>query len=143
MSAWGACSPGPVTELLDRAYLDAAQVRAIGSHGQTLRHRPQESDPYTVQIAQPAVIAENTGIATVADFRTADVASGGQDAPLTPAFHAALFRAERQRVIVNVGGLASITSLPADPAAPVLGFDTGPGNCLRDEWIAQQLGQCL
>lgn len=119
-----------------------AEIRAIGSHGQTIRHRPHGAHPFTRQIGNPAVIAELTGITTVADFRSRDLAAGGEGAPLVPAFHNAVFRKSGvSRVIVNIGGIANITFLPADPAAAVTGFDTGPGNTLLDQWIAQQLGQ--
>ena len=117
-------------------------IRAIGSHGQTVRHRPKAAHPFTLQIGNPAVIAEHTGIVTVADFRRRDMAAGGQGAPLVPAFHEWLFRsAERSRAIVNLGGIANITCLPADKEAPVTGFDTGPGNTLLDRWIEKRRGE--
>ena len=121
---------------LDKSGLDKRQIRAIGSHGQTLRHGPHAAPPYTVQIANPAVIAEQTGIATVADFRLRDLAAGGQGAPLVPAFHQWLFRQPGlRRIIVNIGGIANLTALPSDPVAAATGFDTGPGNTLLDCWI--------
>ena len=117
--------------------LDKSQIRAIGSHGQTLRHGPQAAPPYTVQVGNPAVIVEQTGITTVADFRLRDMAAGGQGAPLVPGFHHWLFsQPGRRRIIVNIGGIANITALPSDPHAAVIGFDTGPGNTLLDRWIA-------
>ncbi len=117
----------------------AGAVRAIGSHGQTLAHGPEADPPRTLQIGNPAVIAERTGIATVADFRRRDIAAGGQGAPLVPAFHAAtLGSQDENRVILNIGGIANITVLPAAGAASVSGFDTGPGNCLMDAWHRQQ-----
>lgn len=107
-------------------------VRAIGCHGQTLRHRP--ADGYTLQIGNAALLAELTGIAVVADFRSRDIAAGGQGAPLVPAFHAqALQHPGIHRVIANIGGIANITDLPVD--GTVRGWDTGPGNMLMDAWI--------
>jgi anhydro-N-acetylmuramic acid kinase len=128
-------------ELLRAAQVTAAQVSAIGSHGQTVRHRPTAPKPYTLQIGDPNTIAELTGITTVADFRRRDMAAGGQGAPLVPAFHEALLRSEREdRVVVNIGGIANVTTLPADRQQPVNGFDTGPGNVLLDTWAYQHLG---
>lgn len=128
--------------LLARSGVEAQQVRAIGSHGQTIRHRPQAHFPFSLQIGDPAVIAERTGITTVADFRARDIAAGGQGAPLAPAFHAWAFRSpERERVIANIGGIANITVLPSDPADAVTGFDTGPGNTLLDQWIRRHRDQ--
>jgi anhydro-N-acetylmuramic acid kinase len=115
---------------------DSAQ--AIGCHGQTIRHRPAEG--YTVQLVNGARLAELTGITTVCDFRSRDIAAGGQGAPLVPAFHASAFRhASEHRVIVNVGGIANLTDLPSTGA--VHGFDCGPGNMLMDAWIASQRSQ--
>lgn len=108
-------------------------VRAIGSHGQTVRHNPQGELPYTLQLGDANIIAERTGITTVADFRRRDVAAGGQGAPLVPAFHAALFaKSGETRALVNIGGIANITLLQSNGA--VSGFDTGPGNGLMDAW---------
>ena len=122
--------------VMQRQGLDKKNVRAIGSHGQTLRHRPRAARPFTLQIANPSVIAERTGITTVADFRARDIAAGGEGAPLVPAFHRRMFHsAERNRVVVNIGGIANVTYLPADLSQPVSGFDTGPGNTLLDQWI--------
>lgn len=126
--------------LLDACGLQAAQVRAIGSHGQTLRHQPSAAAPFTLQVGDPNRIAEHTGIDVVADFRRRDLAAGGEGAPLVPAFHAALFtRPGHTRVIANIGGIANITVLGRD--GRVIGFDTGPGNCLMDGWALQHLGQ--
>jgi anhydro-N-acetylmuramic acid kinase len=112
-------------------------VRAIGCHGQTLRHRP--ADGYTLQIGNGALLAELTGIDVVTDFRSRDVAAGGHGAPLVPAFHAhALAHPAIHRVIANVGGIANITDLP--PMGPVRGWDTGPGNMLLDAWIQRHRG---
>jgi len=128
-----------VLELLAQTDIDAASVQAIGSHGQTLRHWPSGETPTSLHIGDPNIIAERTGITTVADFRRRDMAAGGQGAPLVPAFHQAVFRhSEEFRAILNLGGIANLTLLPADPKAPVQGFDTGPGNALMDAWIARQ-----
>ena len=126
-----------IARALAAAKLAAADVRAAGVHGQTLRHRPDRG--FTVQLNNPARVAEKAGMIVVADFRSRDVAAGGQGAPLVPAFHAALFaRPDRHRVIVNIGGIANITDLPRDGA--VRGFDTGPGNVLSDLWCARNRG---
>ncbi len=133
-----------VKQLLADTGIDATQVHAIGSHGQTLRHRPGpgKGKCFTLQIGDPNTIAELTGITTVADFRRRDMAVGGQGAPLVPAFHAAFFSTRTQaRVILNIGGMANVTLLPTDTKIPVSGFDTGPGNILLDSWIQQQQQQ--
>ncbi|WP_432471055.1 anhydro-N-acetylmuramic acid kinase [Amphritea sp. HPY] len=130
----GALFAKAVLKLLDNSGIKANEVAAIGSHGQTIRHRPEAG--FTMQIGDPNVIAELTGITTVADFRRRDMAAGGQGAPLVPAFHDALFRSkEHNRVLVNIGGMANLTILEADQNKPVLGYDTGPGNVLMDSWI--------
>lgn len=109
-------------------------ITAIGSHGQTIRHRPDAYHPFTIQIGNPHTIAARTGITTVADFRTRDMVYGGQGAPLVPAFHQAIFHdPEQDRIVVNLGGIANITYLPAH--GEVLGYDTGPANTLMDQWI--------
>jgi anhydro-N-acetylmuramic acid kinase len=129
-----------VRELLLKAQMDPAQIRAVGSHGQTIRHRPGHTPPFTLQIGDPNVIATETNIPVVADFRRKDMALGGQGAPLVPAFHEAIFRSAKvDRVIVNIGGIANVSVLPRNPAAEVLGFDTGPGNTLLDGWSRQVL----
>lgn len=126
-------------ELLHRADVDPRQVTALGSHGQTVCHRPSALHPFTLQLGDPNVIAERTGIVTVADFRRADLAAGGQGAPLLPALHAALLAdTEAPRAILNLGGIANATLLA--PGEPVLGFDTGPANCLLDAWSARVRG---
>lgn len=128
--------------LLEKAHISPDAVRAIGSHGQTIRHIPAGEFPSTCQIGDPNIIAEQTGITTVADFRRRDMAAGGQGAPLVPAFHAAMLRtAQQTRVVVNIGGMANISVLPADPASDVIGFDTGPGNVLMDRWIERTHGK--
>lgn len=116
-------------------------VTAIGSHGQTIYHGPGDDPPVTIQIGDPQSIADRTGITTVGDFRANDLEAGGQGAPLAPGFHNAMFRdAQTDRLVVNIGGIANVTSLPSDPAAPVLGFDTGPGNTLMDLWCRLHTG---
>lgn len=113
----------------------ATEVRAIGSHGQTIRHRPQGKHAFTLQIGNPAVIAEKTGMTVIADFRRRDMAAGGQGAPLVPAFHSHVFSSpDRHRIILNLGGIANITILPAGKVDSVSGFDTGPANILMDAW---------
>jgi anhydro-N-acetylmuramic acid kinase len=128
--------------LLHKSGLRPEDIHAIGSHGQTIRHRPLATPPFTRQIGNPSVIAEQTGITTVADFRARDMAAGGEGAPLVPAFHQWLFRKSGvNRVIVNIGGIANLTWLPAAGHDAVLGFDTGPGNTLLDQWISREQGQ--
>ncbi len=116
----------------------APRVRAIGCHGQTVRHAPQLG--YTLQLNNPALLAELTGITVVADFRSRDIAAGGQGAPLVPAFHNAMFRApDAHRVILNLGGIANLTDLA--PGRATTGFDCGPGNMLMDAWVHKHLGR--
>lgn len=132
-----------VAELLQRSGLTAADVQAVGSHGQTVRHRPGAFDGtgYTWQLNQPALLAERCGIAVVADVRSRDVAAGGQGAPLVPAFHAQVFgRPDRARAVLNLGGIGNLTLLPAGGGA-VSGFDCGPGNALLDLWVQRHRGQ--
>ncbi|OWT75566.1 MULTISPECIES: anhydro-N-acetylmuramic acid kinase [unclassified Achromobacter] len=126
-----------VQALLRQARVAAADVAAIGVHGQTVRHRPDLG--FTVQLNAPALLAERCGIDVVADFRSRDVAAGGQGAPLVPAFHAALFGADTPRAILNLGGIANVTLLA--PGRPIVGFDTGPANMLLDDWCQSQTGQ--
>ncbi len=126
--------------LLEAAGTAPAQVRAIGSHGQTLRHRPGSQPAFTLQVGDPHRIAERTGIMTVCDFRRRDVAAGGQGAPLVPAFHAALFSDPLEnRAVLNLGGIGNLTLLPREGG--VRGFDTGPANGLLDAWCQHQLGE--
>ena len=141
MSTWvGESFRDASLALLRLAKIDANQVRAIGSHGQTIRHRPEAAHRFTLQIGDPAIIATGTGVDTVADFRSADMALGGEGAPLTPAFHEWLFRDDStSRIILNIGGIANITVLPMGDDA-VTGFDTGPGNTLLDAWIERHAG---
>ena len=125
-----------VKTLLKKSAKTSAQIVAIGSHGQTIRHRPDGDNAFTLQIADPNTIAFETGITTVADFRRRDIAASGQGAPLAPALHKAAFSSsQHNRVIVNIGGMANITYL--DSNGDALGFDTGPGNILMDSWIQQ------
>jgi anhydro-N-acetylmuramic acid kinase len=128
--------------LLAKADIPAASVTAIGSHGLTVYHAPDTKFPFSLQIGDPNIIAEKTGITTVADFRRRDIAAQGQGAPLVPAFHQAVFqRPDEHRCIVNIGGIANITVLPKSQSAEVIGFDTGPGNTLMDLWIKLQRNQ--
>lgn len=122
-------------QLLQESGLLPEQIRAIGNHGQTLRHYPDSQYPTTLQIGDPNIIAQQTGITTIADFRRRDMAAGGQGAPLVPPFHQAIFSAPKEKniVVVNIGGIANITCL--DKTGSVLkGYDTGPGNGLMDDW---------
>lgn len=148
-----------VAELLTQVQargLSASDVVAIGAHGQTVRHRPQEFGVgYTLQLNNPALLAELCGIDVISDFRSADVAAGGQGAPLVPAFHQALWGARRRsRAVLNIGGISNLTLLPTtagdtSPAATglalaqVLGFDCGPGNALMDFWCHRHTGQAF
>ena len=135
---------GAANALLARERIAPATVVALGSHGQTVRHRPLQEPPYTLQLGDANVIAELTRITTVADFRRRDVAAGGQGAPLAPAFHAAILPHDgRARVVLNLGGIANITVLPGASAAAVMGFDTGPASCLLDAWAQQHLGSAF
>ncbi|MEM8767284.1 MAG: anhydro-N-acetylmuramic acid kinase [Pseudomonadota bacterium] len=133
-----------ITTFLAASGRSRSEVAAIGSHGQTIRHRPDADHPFTWQIGDPNRIAERTGITTVADFRRRDMAAGGQGAPLVPAFHAALFRSPAEnRVIANIGGIGNLTYLASDPTVAVSGFDAGPGNGLMDAWIARHDGSAF
>lgn len=126
--------------LLSNANIPATAIAAIGSHGQTIRHRPDADNAFTLQIGDPNRIAESTGITTVADFRRRDIAAGGEGAPLAPAFHHALFGSKKKhRCILNIGGIANITVLPPQDEATITGFDTGPGNCLLDSWATRHI----
>ena len=131
-----------VHALLQQCSVQADAIKAIGAHGQTVRHRPQEFDGsgYTLQLNNPSLLAELCGIPVVADFRSRDVAAGGQGAPLVPPFHQAFFgKADQTLAVLNIGGISNITLL--DPAAPnLLGFDCGPGNALMDAWCQTHTG---
>ncbi len=136
-----------VGQLLVSSGVAAAQVQAIGAHGQTVRHQPQAFDGigYTLQLNQAALLAERCGITVVADFRSRDLAAGGQGAPLVPPFHLAVFGdAQESRAVLNIGGISNITLLPAGAVqadgAGLLGFDCGPGNALMDAWCERHTG---
>lgn len=158
------CSPGPnEVERLGRAdvafgrfigdainrfieaqhSISSSQIKAIGSHGQTIRHRPDIDHPFSIQIGAASAISEITGITTVADFRMADLMSGGQGAPLVPAFHQQVFSSETsKRLIINLGGISNISVLPQRSATiPVVGYDIGPANALMDRWIETHIGK--
>ena len=127
-------------QLLAEAGVEPAQVRAIGSHGQTVRHRPLADPAFTVQLGDGNRIAELTGITTVCDFRRRDVAAGGQGAPLMPAFHLGMLgAADEDRAVLNLGGIANLTLIPREGA--VRGFDTGPANALMDAWCQRHTGR--
>ncbi len=129
------CFAQAVDQLLNVAALEAEAIRAIGSHGQTVFHRPNGHASNSLQLGDPNRIAAHTGITTVADFRRRDLAEGGQGAPLVPAFHHALFADDTEtRCVVNIGGIANVTLLPDGSREQVRGYDTGPGNGLMDEW---------
>ncbi|MFI4939489.1 MAG: anhydro-N-acetylmuramic acid kinase [Burkholderiales bacterium] len=134
-----------VRQLLQQAQLPAGAIRAIGCHGQTIRHCPHAG--YSRQTNNPALLAEMTGIDVIADFRSRDVAAGGQGAPLVPAFHQALFAKDHAvRVVANIGGMTNISVLNdggGNSGNSAIGFDTGPGNVLMDAWAAQHLGQAF
>ena len=135
-----------VGTLLAKSGISKAQVTAIGAHGQTVRHRPQVFDGtgYTLQLNNPALLAELTGIDVVADFRNRDVAAGGQGAPLVPAFHQSAFGRPGETVAaLNIGGISNLTVLGPLQAEDVLGFDCGPGNVLMDAWCQQHRGQAF
>jgi len=127
-----------VNALLDKTNLSNTKIKAVGCHGQTIRHCPEHS--YTLQIGNAALLAELTGITVISDFRSRDIAAGGQGAPLVPAFHdQALRHPDRHRVIVNIGGISNLTDLP--PNGNTTGFDCGPGNLLLDAWCRQYQGK--
>ena len=127
-----------INSLIDSTKLNRSDIRAIGCHGQTMMHKPNNVPPFTVQIANPHIIAAETGIDTVADFRRSDMALGGQGAPLTPAFHQAyLARTGKEQAILNIGGICNITFLSGKDN--IAGFDCGPGNTLLDYWIKKNL----
>lgn len=134
----GQCFAAAALDLLERSGTQADAVSAIGSHGQTIRHRPDGTHPFSMQIGDAAVIAERTGICTVADFRRADIAAGGQGAPLAPAFHAAALARDRPCAVLNLGGIANLSLL--DGHGKAIGFDTGPANCLLDAWNERHHG---
>ncbi|OMH32195.1 anhydro-N-acetylmuramic acid kinase [Motiliproteus sp. MSK22-1] len=131
-----------IQQLLKKAQLDPQSINAVGSHGQTIRHRPEGDYPFTLQIGDPNTIAEQTGIRVVADFRRRDMAAGGQGAPLVPAFHEYYLKSqESNRIILNIGGISNVTLLEKDINKSTLGYDTGPGNVLMDAWIERHQNQ--
>lgn len=131
-----------IDTLLSTANISAHQVRAIGSHGQTVQHDPSSSIPYTIQLGDPTRIVEKTNITVVADFRRRDIAAGGQGAPLVPAFHQSVFHNDYEnRAILNIGGISNITFLSSDKSDAVIGFDCGPGNTLLDQWCQSHFNQ--
>ncbi|WP_194791236.1 anhydro-N-acetylmuramic acid kinase [Pseudomonas sp. UFMG81] len=137
---WATLAAQGINHLLATQGLQADAIRAIGSHGQTIRHEPARG--FTVQIGNPALLAELTGICVVGDFRRRDVAAGGQGAPLVPAFHEALFGHLGQHLaVLNVGGFSNLSLIERDK--PVHGFDCGPGNVLLDAWIERKRGQAF
>lgn len=128
-----------INELIEKNHLDRSQIKAIGSHGQTIRHRPEHG--FTLQIGDPNIITEITKIPVISDFRRRDMAAGGQGAPLVPAFHQAIFQhSSIHRVILNLGGIANVSLLPAGRPEDVYGFDTGPANILMDAWCERYTG---
>jgi anhydro-N-acetylmuramic acid kinase len=134
---WARLAAQGIADLLQQHELTPQAIRAIGSHGPTVRHEPARG--FTIQISNAALLAELTGICVVSDFRRRDLAAGGQGAPLVPAFHEALFaRAQSRRAILNIGGFSNLSLLEIDK--PVHGFDCGPGNALLDAWIQRHKG---
>ena len=137
----GECFRDAALAVIDKSKVRRQEIVAIGSHGQTLRHQPNAVEPFSLQIGNAKIIAAGTDTTTVANFREADIAVGGQGAPLVPPFHQWLFGSgDSDRVIVNIGGIANITVLPAGGLG-IQGFDTGPGNGLMDAWISQHQGK--
>jgi anhydro-N-acetylmuramic acid kinase len=134
---WVELAAQGIQALLAEQQLQPADVRAIGSHGQTIRHEPARG--FSIQIGNPALLAELTGISVISDFRRRDIAAGGQGAPLVPAFHEALFATGQRCAVLNVGGFSNLSLL--QPERPVHGFDCGPGNVLLDAWIQLQRGE--
>lgn len=127
-----------IDELLDFADIARKDVAAVGIHGQTIRHRPEEG--WTLQLNNPALVAELSGLDVISDFRSRDLAAGGEGAPLVPAFHRQVFMGEVARSVVNIGGIANITFLPARKSyGKIIGFDCGPGNILLDAWCRRHL----
>lgn len=139
----GECFRDAANAVLGQTSIDAGDIVAIGSHGQTVRHQPDAVTPYSLQIGNPETIARGTRVVTVADFRSADIAAGGQGAPLVPPFHDWLFGGTgKPRAILNIGGIANVTLL-GSPGDLITGFDTGPGNTLLDRWIELRCNQAF
>ncbi|MCG2634991.1 MAG: anhydro-N-acetylmuramic acid kinase [Gammaproteobacteria bacterium] len=139
----GLCYSEAVNTLLAESRVTPGQVEAIGCHGQTVRHEARAELPVSLQIGNPAILAEQTGITVVSDFRSGDIAAGGEGAPLAPAFHAArFFDSKEHRVLVNIGGISNLTNL--EPGGkPIRGYDVGPGNGLMDSWCHRHQGQAF
>lgn len=136
----GECFRDAAIAVIAKGNAGKALIRVIGCHGQTLRHQPDATHPFSLQIGDANIIAHDTNIVTVANFRQADMNAGGQGAPLTPLFHEYLLRSsDKNRVVLNIGGISNITILPSG-AFLTTGFDTGPGNTLMDNWISEQHG---
>lgn len=136
------CYASAVNQLLTKSNIGKADIAAIGNHGQTVNHAPDAAPPFSLQIGNAQRLADLTGIAVVSDFRSADIRAGGQGAPLAPAFHNHIFRCENEsRVVANLGGIANISLLPKNADADVIGFDTGPANCLMDFWASTHLNK--
>lgn len=130
------------TKLLNQTSVDASQVVAIGSHGQTVFHDPKGIPPVSIQIGNPQVIADTTGIVTIGNLRQADIDAGGQGAPLACKYHAEVLQSTKEeRVVLNLGGIANVTKLPKAKNEPIIGFDTGPANTLMDAWIQKHLNK--
>lgn len=138
----GALFAQTARHLVDSPEARNLDIHGIGSHGQTIRHHPRGEAPFSLQIGDPNLIVEQTGVTTVADFRRRDMAAGGEGAPLVPAFHEAFFGdPEQERCIVNIGGIANISCLTRNSQHNIIGFDTGPGNALMDAWCLDQTGK--
>jgi anhydro-N-acetylmuramic acid kinase len=133
-----------INELLSTAGVQASAVTGIGSHGQTIRHRPDLAHRFTMQIGDANKISYKTGITTVADFRRKDMAADGEGAPLAPAFHQQVFHSDDEnRAVLNIGGISNLSYIPKDKSQPCFGFDCGPGNILMDAWIQRQQQQAF
>lgn len=131
-----------VNQLIQKSNVNRKNIKAIGSHGQTVWHQPDGINPFTIQIGDPNIVAEETGLTTVADFRRRDIALGDQGAPFVPIFHEALFRTPTEdRIVLNLGGIANVSVLPKSVNNPSVGFDTGPANTLSDVWIQKHLNK--
>jgi anhydro-N-acetylmuramic acid kinase len=132
------CYAQACQKLLEKNQLSSQEITAIGCHGQTIRHRPNQSENFSLQIGDPNTLAQLTGINTVADFRRRDIAAGGQGAPLAPAFHQALLTSQHHCAVINIGGMANISVLGDNNA---IGYDTGPGNVLLNGWVEKHLNK--
>ena len=137
----GECFANAALQLISNNNISKSNIRAIGSHGQTLLHGPEAKFPFTIQVGDPNIIAERTGITTVADLRRRDMAAGGQGAPLVLAFHQAWLSEQQNTVVLNMGGIANITILANEGNEPTMGFDTGPANTLLDSWTRIHLNK--